>query len=134
MNSHARNIEPDLGPLLEMTDDLSDQDALGNSRTEPSLDGRDRKKASSAFGPMERIGSAPTTSVAERKSIRRDTAPAISSGSAILSAWGGFWRAVVIGVVSGTVGGVVGAFTLVWLTGAGWTVFAKLLIDAIGRL
>lgn len=134
MNSHARNIEPDLGPLLDMTDDLPDQDALGNSKTEPSLDGRDRKKSSLAFGPMDRIGSAPASPVAERKPARRDNAPAVSAGSAILTAWGGFWRAVVIGIVAGAVGGVVGAFTLVWLTGAGWTVFAKLLIDAIEHL
>lgn len=134
MNSHARNIEPDLGPLLDMTDDLPDQDALGNSKTEPSLDGRDRKKSSLAFGPMDRIGPVTEAPTAERKSRPRETAPAPLSGSALLTAWGGFWRAVVIGIVAGAVGGVVGAFTLVWLTGAGWTVFAKLLIDAIGRL
>lgn len=134
MNSHARNIEPDLGPLLDLTDDLPDQDVSGNSKTEPSLEGRDQKKPGLAFGPMDRIGSVSPTPLAERRSVRRNSVPAASSQSAILTAWGGFWRAIVIGIVSGTVGGVVGAFTLVWLTGAGWTVFAKLLIDAIGHL
>ena len=56
MNLHARNIEPDLGPLLDMTDDLPDKDASGNSKTEPRLEGDSRKKPGLAFGPMDRIG------------------------------------------------------------------------------
>ena len=132
MNQHARDIEPDLGPLLEMTDDLPDQDASGYRKTEPSLEADSRKKPSLAFGPMDRIGQE-SASPAKRPLRRNDTAKA-PSGSAVLAAWGGFWRAVVIGIVSGTVGGVVGAFTLVWLTGEGWSVFAKLLVDAIGHL
>ena len=132
MNQHARDIEPDLGPLLDMTDDLPEQDASGYSKTEPRLEGEGRKKPGLAFGPMDRIGQT-SPQPAGRPSRRGSVAPE-PSGSAVLAAWGGFWRAVVIGVVSGTVGGVVGAFTLVWLTGAGWSVFAKLLVDAIGHL
>lgn len=132
MNLHARNIEPDLGPLLDLTDDLPDQDASGYGKTEPRLEADDRKKPGLAFGPMDRIG--PENPLPADKSSRRDSVAAAPSGSALLTAWGGFWRAVVIGIVSGTVGGVVGAFTLVWLTGAGWSVFAKLLVDAIGHL
>ncbi|WP_370675435.1 hypothetical protein [Pleomorphomonas sp. PLEO] len=132
MNLHARDIEPDLGPLLDMTDDLSAQDASGYRKTEPSLETDSRKTTGLAFGPMDRIGQEKTLP-AKRPSRRNDTAAAPST-SAVLAAWGGFWRAVVIGIVSGTVGGVVGAFTLIWLTGAGWSVFAKLLVDAIGHL
>ncbi|SCM76967.1 hypothetical protein KL86PLE_40772 [uncultured Pleomorphomonas sp.] len=132
MNLHARNIEPDLGPLLDLTDDLPDQDASGYGKTEPRLEADDRKKPGLAFGPMDRIG--PESPLPAEKPSRRDSVAAAPSGSALLTAWGGFWRAVVIGIVSGTVGGVVGAFTLVWLTGAGWSVFAKLLVDAIGHL
>lgn len=131
MNLHARDIEPDLGPLLDMTDDLPDNDASGNSKTEPRLEGDSRKKPGLAFGPMDRIGQ--EGALPAKQTYRRATAP-VSSGSAILTAWGGFWRAVVIGMVSGAVGGVIGAFTLVWLTGAGWSVFAKLLVDAVGHL
>jgi hypothetical protein len=132
MNLHARNIEPDLGPLLDLTDDLPDQSVSGYSKTEPHLEADSRKKPGLALGPMDRIGQeAPAPN---RRPSRSDSGSAAPSGSAILAAWGGFWRAVVIGVVSGAVGGVIGAFTLVWLTGAGWSVFAKLLIDAIGPL
>ncbi|WP_026791758.1 hypothetical protein [Pleomorphomonas oryzae] len=132
MNQHARDIEPDLGPLLDLADDLPEQDAPGYRRTEPSLEADSRKKPGLAFGPMDRIGQE-SSSPAKQPVRRGDGAPA-PSRSALLTAWGSFWRAVVIGVVSGTVGGVIGALTLVWLTGAGWSVFAKLLIDAIGHL
>ncbi|MBS1182799.1 MAG: hypothetical protein H6Q99_2679 [Proteobacteria bacterium] len=134
MNMHARDIEPDLGPLLDLTDDLSDRDAAGNGKTEPRLDGESRKKPGLSLGPTDRIGQdSPLPSGSPFRRGGRDVAEE-PSASAILAAWGGFWRAVVIGTVSGTVGGVVGAFTLVWLTGAGWSVFAKLLVDAIGHL
>lgn len=131
MNLHARDIEPDLGPLLDLTDDLPEQDVSGYRKTEPPLETDNRKKPGLAFGPMDRIGQERPTPT--KPAVRRDDSAA-PSGSALLSAWGSFWRAVVIGVVSGTVGGVIGAFTLVWLTGAGWSVFAKLLVDAIGHL
>jgi hypothetical protein len=131
MNQHARDIEPDLGPLLNLTEDLPEPVELGFTKTEPRLEADSRKKPGLAFGPMDRISQEAPAAV--RKSPRRETSADVSPRSAILSAWGGFWRAVVIGIVSGTVGGVVGAFTLVWLTGAGWTVFANLLIDAIGH-
>ena len=131
MNLHARNIEPDLGPLLDMTDDLPDKDASGNSKTEPLLEGDSRKKPGLAFGPMDRIGQ--ESALPAKQSYRRSAIP-VQSRSSILTVWGSFWRAVVIGMVSGTVGGIVGAFTLVWLTGAGWSVFAKLLVDAVGHL
>ncbi len=131
MNQHARDIEPDLGPLLDLTEELPEPVELGFTKTEPRLEADSRKKPGLAFGPMDRIGQ--EAPVAARKAPRRETSVDVSPRSAILSAWGGFWRAVVIGIVSGTVGGVVGAFTLVWLTGAGWTVFANLLIDAIGH-
>lgn len=129
MNQHARDIEPDLGPLLDMTDDLPDQDASGYSKTEPRLDDDSRKKPGLTLGPMDRIGPmvAPSSERSSRRSVKATPSPAPG-------VWGGFWRAVVIGVVSGTVGGLVGAFTLVWLTGEGWSVFAKLLVDAIGHL
>ncbi len=131
MNMHARDIEPDLGPLLDLADDLSDQDASGNGKTEPRFEATDRKKPGLALEPTDRIGqgSALSSDLPFRHGVME--AP---SASAVLGAWGGFWRAVVVGIVSGTVGGVVGAFTLVWLTGAGWSVFAKLLVDAIGHL
>ena len=129
MNQHARDIEPDLGPLLDMTDDLPDQDASGNSKTEPRLDDDHRKKPGLTLGPMDRIG--PMGAPSSERSHKRSAKAAAPPASGI---WGGFWRAVVIGIVSGTVGGLVGAFTLVWLTGEGWSVFAKLLVDAIGHL
>lgn len=132
MNLHARDIEPDLGPLLDLTEDLPERDSSGYSKTEPPLEAASRKKSGLAFGPMDRIGQEASTP--GRRPSRRDDDAAAPSTSAVLAAWGGFWRAVVIGVVSGTVGGVIGAFTLVWLTGAGWSVFAKLLVDAIGHL
>lgn len=132
MNQHARDIEPDLGQLLDLTDDLPEQDAPGYRKTEPSLEGDSRKKPGLAFGPMDRISQESPSPV--KQSARRSEVTSARPRSALLTAWGGFWRAVVIGVVSGTVGGVIGAFTLVWLTGAGWSVFAKLLIDAIGHL
>lgn len=127
MNLHARDIEPDLGPLLDLANDLPEPDASGYRRTEPPLEGDSRKKSGLAFGPMDRIGQGGTTPA---KPVRRNDSVR-PSGSTLLTVWGGFWRAVVIGVVSGTVGGVIGALTLVWLTGAGWTTFARLLIDAI---
>ena len=129
MNQHARDIEPDLGPLLDMTDDLPDQDASGYGKTEPSLDGETRKKPGLTLGPMDRIG--PVAAPPLERSPKRNAKTPPSSTPGV---WGGFWRAVVIGVVSGTIGGMVGAFTLVWLTGEGWSVFAKLLVDAIGHL
>ena len=132
MNLHARDIEPDLGPLLDMTDDLPEQDASGYSKTEPPLEADSRKKPGLAFGPMDRIGQ--VSPPPAKQPSRRSGVTTASPRSAVLTAWGGFWRAVVIGIVSGSVGGVVGAFTLVWLTGAGWSVFAKLLVDAIGHL
>lgn len=131
MNQHARDIEPDLGPLLDLTDNLPEQDASGNSRTEPRLEGEKRKKPGLVLGPMDRIG--PEAAQPSERPPRRTKAIAPST-AASPGVWGGFWRAVVIGVVSGTVGGLVGAFTLVWLTGEGWSVFAKLLVDAIGHL
>lgn len=131
MNMQARQIEPDLGPLLEMTEDLPDRDGSGNSKTEPRLRADSRRKAGLSLGPTDRIGQANALSF-DRTSP--DVGEETSSSPALIGVWGGFWRAVVIGVVSGAVGGVVGAFTLVWLTGAGWSVFAKLLVDAIGRL
>ncbi len=129
MNQHARDIEPDLGPLLDMTDDLPDRDTFGSRKTEPHLDGDTKRKPGLTLGPMDRIGpvSAPLSERSPRRRSRASASPAPG-------VWGGFWRAVVIGIVSGTVGGLVGAFTLVWLTGEGWSVFAKLLVDAIGHL
>lgn len=131
MNKHARDIEPDLSPLLDLTDDLPDQDASGNNKTEPRLDGDNRKKPGLVLGPMDRIG--PEAALPAESSSRHGK-KAARSASAAPGVWGGFWRAVVIGVVSGIVGGLVGAVTLVWLTGEGWSVFAKLLVDAIGHL
>lgn len=131
MNMHARDIEPDLGPLLDLTDDLPDRDASGNNKTEPRLEGDSRKKPGLSLGPTDRISQ--ENALPSDQPFRRPVMET-PSASAILWAWGGFWRAVVVGIVSGTVGGIVGAFTLVWLTGAGWSVFAKLLVDAIGHL
>lgn len=129
MNQHARDIEPDLGPLLDMTEDLPDQDVSEYGKTEPRLEADNRKKPGLTLGPMDRIG--PMAAPASERSPKRNARAAPSSAPGV---WGGFWRAVVIGVVSGTIGGMVGAFTLVWLTGDGWSVFAKLLVDAIGHL
>ncbi|MCM5559221.1 hypothetical protein [Pleomorphomonas sp. JP5] len=129
MNQHARDIEPDLGPLLDITDDLPDQDAFGSGKTEPRLDDNTKKKPGLTLGPMDRIG--PMSAPPSERSPKRVPKAAAHPAPGL---WGGFWRAVVIGIVSGIVGGLVGAFTLVWLTGEGWSVLAKLLVDAIGHL
>lgn len=131
MNMQAREIEPDLGPLLEMTEDLPDRDGSGNEKTEPRLKADGRKKPGLSLGPTDRIGQADAQSYGRPLP---GSATETESASVAIGAWGSLWRATVIGVVSGTIGGVVGAFTLVWLTGAGWSVFAKLLVDAIGQL
>jgi len=137
----ARNSEPDLGYLLDLVEDEPDLASAGDDRQEPRLfapekpaakRGEDNSTSSGlAFSPTDRFG--PSPSVAPARTSRREPQDSDLVARAI-TLWGGFWRAVVIGLVSGTVGGIVGAFTLVWLTGAGWTTFAKLLIDAIGRL
>ncbi len=144
MNMHARGSEPNLGSLLELIEDEPELEAASEDRHEPRLFAPEKPaakrgddgsgKAGLSLGAADRFGQ-PAQMASSRK-IRRDIQDGDDESLAAraLTAWGGFWRAVVIGIVSGTVGGIVGAFTLVWLTGAGWTTFAKLLIDAIGRL
>jgi hypothetical protein len=170
MTMHARDVEPDLGALIDLDDDVPDE-ALGRRRAEPRLEAASPRRpageppvddfralrperrvapvkaepsftarrpetpptaAALTFRPTGRIGE--VAPVADLPRDEDDEPVGTPFASAVLGAWGGFWRAVVIGVVSGVVGGVVGAFTLVWLTGAGWATFAKLLIEAIGRL
>jgi hypothetical protein len=145
MNMHARKGEPDLGSLLELIEDEPELETASEDRHEPRLfapekptakQGNDGSgKTGLSLGAADRFGqSAPVASSRKtRRDIHEDDDDA-SLAARVLTLWGGFWRAVVIGIVAGTVGGIVGAFTLVWLTGAGWTTFAKLLIDAIGRL
>lgn len=144
MNMHARTSEPDIGSLLELIEDEPELEAASDDRHEPRLFAPEKPaakrgedgtgKAGLSFGAADRFGQ--PAAIASSRKLRRDIREYDEGSLAAraLTVWGGFWRAVVIGVVSGTVGGIVGAFTLVWLTGAGWTTFAKLLIDAIGQL
>jgi hypothetical protein len=131
MNMHARTIEPDFGSLLDTDDDVLEVADRRGGKMEPRLDAGPRPKAGLTLGPDDRIDAgSPGRALPVLSRQQAEDQPAAT----LIGVWGGFWRAVVIGAVAGVVGGIVGAFTLVWLTGAGWAVFAKLLIDAVGRL
>lgn len=132
MTAHARDIEPDFGSLDDVDDDEErERPADRPTRREPRLRADEREPSGFVLHADDRIGGETAAFAPAPPRPETIEAPA-DYGLAVV--WGGFWRAVVIGVVAGAVGGVVGAFTLVWLTGAGWTVFAKMLIEAISHM